>query len=220
MNILLPSPIAVLKKAVQLLQTPDYWLSVTVSFYKIMLGILCGMAVGAGIAVLTSKSRVLYEIFGVPLNLIRSTPVASFILMALVWVKSRNLSAFITAMMVLPIVWANIHEGIVTVDKNLLEVGKCYHFSFRKNMRYIYIPHLCSFFTASLTTAVGLGWKAGIAAEVIATPRRTIGAHLNDAKVYLETEELFAWTLTVILLSVLIQFLLKRLAKGGKKRED
>ena len=55
---------------------------------------------------------------------------------------------------------------------------------------------------------IGFCWKSGVAAEVIGLANNTIGVHLYNAKVYLETPELFAWTVTIILLSVSIEKLL------------
>ena len=65
-----------------------------------------------------------------------------------------------------------------------------------------------------------MGWKAGIAAEVLTVPPLSIGKNIFEAKLYLETTELFAWTLTVILLSLVIERILLRLVghigqKGG-----
>ena len=213
LQILLPSPISVFEKLVELASTERYWISVALSFSKIILGIASGTLIAMFFAVLTAKVDIFNHLLGLPLNVIKSTPVASFIIMALVWVKSANLAAFVTAVMVIPIVWANMHEGISTVDKKLIEVGKCYNFTPRKFINYIYLPHLRPFFTSSITSAAGLGWKAGIAAEVIASPKNAIGAYLNDAKVYLETEEMFAWTITIVILSAAIQYLLKLLTE-------
>ena len=213
LQVLLPSPMSVFQKLIELASTSKYWLAVTMSFAKIFLGIIIGTVIALILAVMTAKVNTFNYIFSLPLNVIKATPVASFIIMALVWVKSSNLAAFVTTVMVLPIVWSNMHEGISTVDKKLLEVGKCYSFTHKKTIKYIYLPHIRPFFVSAIMSAAGLGWKAGIAAEVIASPKNAIGAYLNDSKVYLETEEMFAWTITVIILSVAIQYLLKLLTE-------
>ena len=64
---------------------------------------------------------------------------------------------------------------------------------------------------------MGLSWKAGIAAEVICSPKNTIGAGISDAKVYLESPQLFAWTITVVVMSVILEKILGYiLGKRGK----
>lgn len=218
LQIVLPTPMSVLKKLIELATTEKFWTAICFSFIKIISGIAIGIVLALVISVLTAKVKTFNAVFSIPLNVIKSTPVASFIIMALVWIKSAYIATFVTAIMVLPIVWANMHEGIISVNKKSIEVGKCYTFTLKKYLKYIYIPHLRPFFISSLTSAAGLGWKAGIAAEVIASPKDAIGAYLNDAKVYLETEEMFAWTVAIIVLSAVIQFLIKALSQKRVRR--
>ena len=77
----------------------------------------------------------------------------------------------------------------------------------------IYVPSILPYFMAGCTTGLGLAWKAGVAAEVLAMPRNSIGLQLYNAKVYLETSDLFAWTLVIILLSMLLEKLLVALMR-------
>jgi NitT/TauT family transport system permease protein len=116
-----------------------------------------------------------------------------------------TLPTFISALMVLPIVWGNIHDGILSVDKQLLEVTKVYKFTPFKRIKRLYLPHVAPYFSAAVKTSIGLAWKAGIAAEILTLPPISIGKKLSDAKIYLETTDLFAWTVTVIILSLLLE---------------
>ena len=101
-------------------------------------------------------------------------------------------------------------------------MAKTFEFSVVKKISLIYLPSVEPYFLASVITACGLGWKAGIAAEVIAKPKNAIGTFLNDSKVYLETTDLFAWTVVVILVSVilesLIKYAVKKIGKDGIKK--
>ena len=85
-------------------------------------------------------------------------------------------------------------------------------------LRRITVPSVLPHFSAALRSALGMGWKAGIAAEVLTVPARSIGKNIFEAKLYLETTELFAWTLAVIVLSLIIERILLRLVGGmGRK---
>ena len=107
--------------------------------------------------------------------------------------------------MVLPIIWANVSEGIRNTDRQLLEMGRMFRFGPWKTAWRIFVPSILPYFMAGCTTGLGLAWKAGVAAEVLAMPRNSIGLQLYNAKVYLETSDLFAWTLVIILLSMLLE---------------
>ena len=152
------------------------------------------------------------------MTLVKSTPVASFIILALIWLGRGILPAFISGLMVLPVVWANVSAGIAAQDPQLLELAKVYSFPRERVLRRITIPTVLPYFRSALSSALGLGWKAGIAAEVLTVPQNSIGKMIYESKLYLETTSLFAWTLTVILLSLVIERILLRFIRQGSRK--
>ena len=207
-DVLFASPLAVAQRLFELLQTADFWRKTAASLLGISAGYLLGVLTGTLLAVLTSLSDWLYSIFQPMLTVIKSTPVASFIILALVWMQKTAVPIFISFLMVTPMVWANLSGGIRETDRSLLEMAHAYGLSRRQIVRKIYLPSVLPSLLTALTTAIGFAWKAGIAAEVISTPRHSIGAQLYNAKVYLETVDLFAWTVVVVLLSMLLEKLI------------
>ncbi|HBR01159.1 MAG TPA: nitrate ABC transporter permease [Ruminiclostridium sp.] len=217
-DVMIASPSQVAMTLAGLVQTPEFWMSAGNSLLRVLAGFLLAVSIGTLLAVLTSYSRAALDFFTPAITLIKSTPVVSFIILALVWLKRDLVSVFISFLMVLPAVWTNISQGIARTDEQLLEMGSVFHFSKMKMLRSIYIPSVMPYFTAAFTTGLGLAWKAGIAAEVIGIPKHSIGQHLYDAKIYLETADLFAWTVVVILLSILVEHALVGLIRHlGKK---
>ena len=210
-ELLLPGPVQVLRKLCSMMTTGAFWASVSLSLLRILGGILAALVLGVLLAVLTEHSSLAKALFSPLMLLVRSTPVASFIILALIWLGRDILPLFISALMVLPVVWANVSAGIAGRDVQLLEMAKVYGLSRGRVFRRITVPSVLPHFRAALSSALGLGWKAGIAAEVLTVPKRAIGRMIYESKLYLETTELFAWTLTVILLSFLIERLLLRL---------
>ncbi|MDE6364806.1 MAG: ABC transporter permease subunit, partial [Lachnospiraceae bacterium] len=121
---------------------------------------------------------------------------------ALIWFSSRNLSILISFLMVLPIIYTNVLGGIRNVDRQLLEMAQVFRISRLRVVRYIYLPQIMPFFYSACRISLGLSWKAGAAAEVIGMPRGSIGERLQQAKIYLDTPDLFAWTIVVVALSL------------------
>jgi len=117
--------------------------------------------------------------------------------------------------MVLPIVYSNVYQGIIGADHKLLEMAKVFEIGGWKRIKAIYLPSVMPYFITAVSVGIGFCWKAGIAAEVIALSSGTIGKHLYEAKLYFMTNELFAWTVVIILVSVIfekaIMYLLKPL---------
>ena len=222
-ELLLPGPLAVLRRLFALLGTPDFPRTVGVTLLRILCGAAAGVVLGAVLAVLTSRFRLLDALLSPLLTLVKATPVASFIILLLIWVGRDILPAVIAALMVLPVMWANLSAGIASADPLLLEMGKVFRFPVGRRLRRIWVPTLLPHFLAACRSALGLGWKAGVAAEVLTVPARSIGRRLYESKLNLETADLFAWTLTVILCSLIIEKLLSagigllaRRQKGGR----
>mgnify|MGYP002577033007 FL=1 len=216
--LLLPSPLAVLLRLGQLCTGADFWLTVASSLLRILLGFLLGVLFGTALAGLCWRFRLIDVLARPLLGVLKSTPVASFIILALVWVKTTWLATVISFIMVLPLIYANVREGIDSADRQLLEMAQVFRLSRRKTFRYCYLPAILPFFLSAISSALGFAWKSGIAAEVLGRPARAIGSQIYDSKIYLETPDLFAWTLVVILLSVLLERLAVRFVRWAGKR--
>ena len=216
--LLLPSPLAVLLRLGQLCTGADFWLTVASSLLRILLGFLLGVLFGTALAGLCWRFRLIDALARPLLGVLKSTPVASFIILALVWVKTTWLATVISFIMVLPLIYANVREGIDSADRQLLEMARVSRLPRRKTFRYCYLPAILPFFLSAISSALGFAWKSGIAAEVLGRPARAIGSQIYDSKIYLETPDLFAWTLVVILLSVLLERLAVRFVRWAGKR--
>lgn len=204
-ELLIPSPVKVISTFLGLACEKTFAVNVLLSVARIISGFLCAVAAGIIFASATSCSKLLKTLFYPLVSIVRATPVASFIILALLWIKTTYVPVFISFLMVMPVVWSNISQGIETANKKLLQAADIFHMNMAKKIKYIYVPNCIPFFKNSASSGIGLAWKAGIAAEVICSPNFAIGSRLYDAKIYLETPELFAWTATVVILSVIIE---------------
>lgn len=217
-EILIPSPLSVGKRLIEFCGEWEFWLSVGTSLFRVLSGLIIGTVLGIVIAVLTARSSLLKTLFSPVLHIIKATPVASFIILAILWLSVENVPIFTAMLIVLPAVWANIEKGILSVDPMLIQMGKAFGLSKSAVFFRITVPSVKPFFTAAMNSAVGMAWKAGIAAEVICPYKNSIGSALHDSKIYFETVDTFAWTAAVIVLSVFFEKLILSLsAKGGRK---
>lgn len=202
---LFPTPVAVVTRLFELIKTEAFLKSCLFSVLRICTGCIIGIFTGSLLGFLTYFVKPANEILSPLLTVIKSTPVASFIILLLVFFKRDEITVIVSCLLVIPILWANTKSGLASADKKLLEMSKLYHFSTLKKLRFIYLPALKSSFSAGCSTAIGFSWKAGISAEVIANPVWAIGTAIYKAKIELEYIDLFAWTLTVIILSLLVE---------------
>ena len=210
-ELLVPSPASVLKRFVALTRTASFWHAAGTSLLRIFCGIAAGVFLGTTCAILTCRFSIVNCLLSPVIKIIRSAPVASFIILILLWVKTNQVPGVISALMVLPVLWESMSTGLRTVNPQLLEFSKAYQLNARKTLRYIYFPSVRPYFIAGINNAIGLAWKSGVAAEVLCVPRAAIGTQVYYSKIYLETPSLFAWTAVVILLSMALEKLVHTL---------
>ena len=208
-DVLLPSPAGVARRLGQLACTLPFWQQVGLSLLRILTGYLLALALGAALGALTARSRLADCLLSPALRTVRAIPVASFIILLFVLMSKEHIPTVTSFLMVLPVVWANVDQG--ETDPALLEMARVFRLSPGRVLRHIRLPAVMPFFLAAARTGMGLAWKAGVAAEVLAAPRLGIGRALYEAKVYLESEELFAWTAVIVAISVLLERGLVRL---------
>ena len=195
-----------------------FWRCVGMSLWRTAAAYGLGVALACLLAALSHASALLDELIRPALAVVRATPVASFIILALVWLSSSNVPILAGMLMVTPVVYANLREGIASTDRQLLEMARLFGWSRWKILRRITIPSVLPTFVAACEACVGLCFKATIAAEVIGVPKNAVGSQLYNAKIYLETDALLAWTLVVILLSMALERLLKAAFERGMCR--
>jgi NitT/TauT family transport system permease protein len=216
-EILLPAPIAVFDTLIKLSGSIEFWQSILFSSLRIVLGFVLALSVGTVLAIGSYQSILIRELIAPLMKLIKAMPVASFIILAILWIDIRNLSVLIAFMMVLPMIYANVLQGLKVTDEKLLQMAEVFHLSLFKKIIAIYIPSVKPFFISAVSVGLGFCWKAGIAAEVIGQPAGSIGRQLYEAKINLITKELFAWTIVIVVISVLFERLVMLLIQPRRR---
>ena len=204
-GLLLASPVQAALRLLELLPSSAFWRAVGNSSLRIFGGFLLSCALALLLASLAAGRPWLRDLLGPPVAVVKAVPVASFIILALVWLDAEALSLFISALMVFPPVYLNVLEGLRQTDPKLLELARVYRIPFRRRVWGVYLPQVLPYFRSAASLALGLCWKAGAAAEVIGLPEGTIGERLYTAKVYYQTPDLFAWTAVILALSAVFE---------------
>ena len=200
-EVFLVSPVQAVRTLLQLLPQAEFWQRVGFSSGRILLGFGLGVAVSIVLAVAAQAWHTADVLLAPVLQLVKATPVASFIILALVWVRGALLSVLISFLMVLPVLYGAVRTGIQSADPQLLEMTKVFCLPLGRRLRAVWLPAVLPAFRQGCSVALGICWKSGVAAEVIGLPNGSIGDALYRAKITLSTGELFAWTFVIILLS-------------------
>ena len=211
-SILLVTPSQALGELLILLGNTEFYRSIGHSLLRIGSGFLIGFIAAVILASLSSRFTLLEEFFSPIMTLLKAIPVASFVVLLLIWWGSSFLAVAICFVVVLPNIYINTLEGLKNTDKQLLQMAQVFNMPIRNRLFYIYRPSLAPFLYSGMKISLGMCWKSGVAAEVIGTPDHSIGEGLYLSKIYLNTAGVFAWTTVVILISVLFEKLILWLA--------
>lgn len=204
-KLLLPSPLSIAGRLGSIWTESGFFSTLWFTSWRIMLGFFLALVLGTAFAALAGHFSIVKTLFYPFSSTIKSVPVASFILILLVYLSAGQLSIFIPFLMALPIIYHNLLQGIQAVDPKLCEVASLFHFAWYKRILYLWIPQLYPYLRSACETALGFAWKAGIAAEIIGIPDGSIGQMFYDAKIHLNSVDLFAWTFLVVILSVILE---------------
>lgn len=205
LRILLVSPIEVAVRLTTIWQTENFLDSIWFSFYHIAGGFFIALVLGILLAALAGRFHWIETLLWPFLVTIKTVPVASFVVICLIWLSAQNLSVFISFLIVLPVVYGNVLEGLKNEDRAMLEVGKVYKMPPLRAIAFIHLPQLKPFLLSACSTALGMAWKAGVAAEIIGTPDGSIGKQLYYSKICLDTDDLLCWTVIIVVISVLFE---------------
>lgn len=187
----------------------SFWAAVGTSLFHVAFGFLAAVLFGTLFGIAAAYSSIFKNLSAPIIHLIRSVPVAAFIVVAWLWLPTEVLPPFISFLMVFPIIKSHVDAGLLAVDKRLVEMAEVFGMDKRGILLNVKIPTVLPFLREAAITGLGIAWKSGIAAEVICNPLGSLGALLSGAKLTIDYEQVFAVTLTVVILSLILENILK-----------
>lgn len=199
--ILIAGPVETVRALAALAVTESFWESLLFSFVRIVCGFLAGSAAGILLAWVSVRKPVAGEVLSPAVSVLKAVPVASFIILALIWFGAEGVSFFISFIVVFPVLYLNTLEGLWSADGKLLEMAEVYHVPSGARLKYIELPAVYPFLVSAFQLSAGMSWKSGIAAELIGQYKLSIGNQLYMDKISLDTAGICAWTVVIILIS-------------------
>ncbi len=217
-SVILVGPLEAGETLLRMAVTAEFWRTATLTAARIGGGFLLAFCAGVGLGAAARRWQLLQDILAPAVSAVKSVPVACFVILVLVWLGSGRLTLVIVFLIAFPVLYLQTLEGLGRADGQLLEMAQVFCMKPWSRVRGIYLPALLPSLESGCSLALGLSWKSGVAAEVIGTPLHSIGQELYFAKIYLEMDRLFAWTLVILAGSFLFErgflWLLRRCARA------
>lgn len=204
-SVIFPSPKETFISFTNIIKIDSFWYIITSSLLRGIVAFIAACLLGIVVGIIVGVNKSADAFIKPGLILIMSTPIVSFILLALIWFKTDIIPIFVAFLMIFPIIVFNVKEGIINIDKDLIEMAKIYRVSHKNILRNIYLPSIMSYLFAGIISAIGIGWKVVVTAEVLCNPTYGIGTSLQTSRIYLDTADVFAWTFIAVLLSFIFE---------------
>ncbi len=205
----------------RIISTPEFPRVALMTLLRVLSGIALGTLFGSLMAIVSHKIKIVYSLLSPINSVIKATPVASIIILLWISMNGNSLAVFVAFLMVFPIIFQNLYDSFASIDNELIEVARVFEFSYKKRLKLLVLPALKQYFLPAFVTAIGLAFKAEIAAEIIAGVRNSIGQMIYNAKDSLLTAEVFAWTIVGVAFSIIMEKLARvlLLQKSDRKTE-
>lgn len=212
-SLLLPGPGMTISALGRLAAQKFFYADIASTLARCLAAMLSSFAAGILAAWAAYKNRVVKRLLTLPVGFFKAVPVMAIIIYVILLAHADWVAVIVCFLMCFPVVYVNCLEGLGAVSVELLEVARIYELSVWQQIKLVYVPGSMANIKAAVKLIAGLSWKAVVAAEVLSIPRHSLGYEMMNAKYYLETPNLFAYTITIVILSLLTEKLINILLK-------
>ncbi|KAF2955724.1 ATP-binding cassette domain-containing protein [Marinitoga sp. 38H-ov] len=216
--LLIPFPHKVFGEMVKLFRDYTFYLDLANTFLKIIVGFFISIIIGIPIGLITGLNNNIFQIFRPMLMIIQSSPVVSYIAIAMLWFGIGFYTpVFVAFMVIFPVIVLNISEGVKSTDKKLIEMAKVFNVDNKKIILKIYFPSLIPFLKSTLNMISGSMWKSVVVGEFLAGDRG-LGVSLSFSKIALNIDRVFAYTILLAIFGMISEKILKELSRKNLLR--
>lgn len=209
---LIPSFPDLIRALFRLVYSPGFLVSIGTTCLRACVGLLLSLVAASITAFLLNRSEGIRLLFMPWLSLLRSVPVISFILLALIFLNPEMIPLLIAFLTMYPLLTENLLKGLMNRRDSWKMLARQFHLNAWNRLFQINYPQLKPYLFSGLASAVGFGWRAIIMGEVLSQCVDGIGKRMKEAQVFIDVPELIAWTLVAIVLSWLTDKLISRLS--------
>jgi NitT/TauT family transport system permease protein len=201
----LPGPLRVIEALDALVHSETFFTDLGATLYRVLAGFLIAVAVGGPLGIALGSNPRVARFFEPVLSIINTVSSAIWAVFAIIWFGISNTTTiFVVFMTAMPLILTNVWQGARTVDAQHVELARSFHMSRSQIMRKIFVPTVLPHLFAGARLAFGFGWRVSLVAETIGSSSG-IGYRLRQAADLVQTDQVFAWTLTLVVLMLLLE---------------
>lgn len=215
--VILPLPFNVFKQMIDLASSKSFYVAILATLIRVFISFLLALVLGTFLGIISGLSKKINNYLYPLVSLLQTIPQIAYILILLVWFKSLTALIIIVLLMIFPIFYNNAVNGIKNIDPELKDVINLYHHSFGYNLFHIYLPLIKGYLISATESALPLSLKVGVMAEIFVSASQGIGKQLYFARVQIDMTSIFAWTIWMVIIILLLNYLSQKIISFFKQ---
>ena len=208
-EIVFPNITDILKKFIEIISEKSFYKDLLSSLLRVFITFILSFLLAFILGILSGISMPIRYILIPIINFIRTIPTIPLILVAIIWFNNNTVPIFVSMLVIFPIMYDSITNGIINVDKKLIEMSLSYNVSFKTQILNLYIPYIKPYILTAASQSMGITWKSILAAEILALPALGIGTKLYESHLYLDSVGLFAYCLIAIIFNGIFEIIIR-----------
>jgi len=210
-EVIVPYPLDVIKKMGQMIWDISFYQTIFTTLSHVVVVVMGSMVVAFILAYICYRYPIVDEYVTPVLSFIQAIPNISFIILVLVWTTSIMTVYIVLFFVIFPLLYHNFIHGFKNIPADLVDVIWLYHPPFFDKMLHVYMPLLKPSLLSGMKSALSLGVKVAVMAEILAGLPYGVGRAINFARIQFDMESVFAWTIWLVMMIIVIEYILKRL---------
>ncbi|MEI0747545.1 ABC transporter permease [Brachyspira pulli] len=208
-EIVFPNILIIIKKLIEIILEKSFYKDLFLSLIRVFITFILSFLLAIIFGILSGIfSSIRYMLMPI-INFIRTIPTIPLILVAIIWFDNNTVPIFVSMLVIFPIMYDAVVNGIINVDKNLIEMSLSYNVSLKNQIISLYIPSIKPYILTAVSQSMGITWKSILAAEILALPSLGIGSKLYESHLYLDTVSLFAYCLIAVIFNGIFEIIIR-----------
>ena len=202
---ILPGPARVWQALQLIAANGDLWNNLGITLWRVAVGFVVAALVGLPFGIVLGANKRAGEFFEPVIPALNTVSSAIWAIFAIIWFGISNATTiFVVFMTAMPLIITNVWQGTRTVNADFIELAQVLRMPDRKVMTKIYLPTILPYFFSGARLAFGFGWRVSLVAETIGSSSG-VGYRLRQAADLIRTDQVFAWTLTLVIMMATIE---------------
>lgn len=214
-SIILPSPIDVFNRMVIMLQEIDFYQAILATIVRVLISMIISLIIGVILGLMAGLNKTCHELITPIISFIQTIPQIAYILILLVWFENTVSLILIVALMIIPVFYNNVYNGMINISQDYQDIISLYHQPLIYNIYKVYIPLIKGYLISAIDTTLPLSIKIGVMAEIFVSTNYGIGYQLYYARVQIDMISIFAWTIWMVVIINILLFIYHKTLKSA-----